>query len=578
MRDLISDVWSYAKPYKYRFFLGTFLRIAGDLVWLYPYYATSLIVNFFTDGGESAKHIEILYPIFFLMILAVLIRFLGLYYAKMFIFQIAEKCRLDVEYKSLKHLASLDMSWQEKENVGNKFKRIDKGSEGVHKILRIWINNVIEITINLIGIIFILVKFDYKIASVLVFFLLTFYLISKYFRRNAIIAHDIVSAKEELRAGLIFESINHIRSVKVMSMLDGILVRLNKSAEDLFLSIKNRVFWFQSGNTLRNLYGHLFRIAGVIFIVFGISNGKYEVGFLVLFMGYFSQILSSMSELVDISEDFAVAKKGIERLKYILNTKINIDDESGKVDFPKDWQKICFKNLSFSYQNNLVLENLSFEIKRGEKIGIVGLSGAGKSTLFKLILKEHEIDSGELLFEDVSINKISKKDYFNYVAVVLQDTELFNATLKENIVITNSREEKNDDLLNKVIEIAHIKDFMKKLPNGIDTEIGEKGIKLSGGERQRVGIARAIFKNPQLFLLDEATSHLDIESEQDIQDSLHKFFKDVTAVVIAHRLTTIKEMDRIIVMEGGKIVEIGSFEELSTKKGRFFELWEKQKI
>lgn len=285
-----------------------------------------------------------------------------------------------------------------------------------------------------------------------------------------------------------------------------------------------------------------------------------------------------MSELVDISEDFAVAKKGIERLKYILNTKINIDDESGKVDFPKDWQKICFKNLSFSYQNNLVLENLSFEIKRGEKIGIVGLSGAGKSTLFKLILKEHEIDSGELLFEDVSINKISKKDYFNYVAVVLQDTELFNATLKENIVITNSREEKNDDLLNKVIEIAHIKDFMKKLPNGIDTEIGEKGIKLSGGERQRVGIARAIFKNPQLFLLDEATSHLDIESEQDIQDSLHKFFKDVTAVVIAHRLTTIKEMDRIIVMEGGKIVEIGSFEELSTKKGRFFELWEKQKI
>jgi ABC-type multidrug transport system fused ATPase/permease subunit len=119
---------------------------------------------------------------------------------------------------------------------------------------------------------------------------------------------------------------------------------------------------------------------------------------------------------------------------------------------------------------------------------------------------------------------------------------------------------------------------MDKLPFGMDTVIGEKGVKLSGGEKQRVGIARAVFKNPQLFLLDEATSHLDIESEQKIQDSLHKFFKDVTAIVIAHRLTTIKEMDRIIVMEDGKIVEIGNFEELYSKRGRFYELWERQKI
>jgi ABC-type multidrug transport system fused ATPase/permease subunit len=212
------------------------------------------------------------------------------------------------------------------------------------------------------------------------------------------------------------------------------------------------------------------------------------------------------------------------------------------------------------------------------EIILAGRPNSGKSTLFKLILKEHELNSGELLFENVSIKDISKKDYFNYVAVVLQDTELFNSTLKENIIITNSEEENNSSLLDKAVEIAHVKDFMDKLPFGMDTVIGEKGVKLSGGEKQRVGIARAVFKNPQLFLLDEATSHLDIESEQKIQDSLHKFFKDVTAIVIAHRLTTIKEMDRIIVMEDGKIVEIGNFEELYSKRGRFYELWERQKI
>jgi ABC-type multidrug transport system fused ATPase/permease subunit len=133
-------------------------------------------------------------------------------------------------------------------------------------------------------------------------------------------------------------------------------------------------------------------------------------------------------------------------------------------------------------------------------------------------------------------------------------------------------------LLDKALGVAHVAEFAAKLPLGIDTMIGEKGVKLSGGEKQRVGMARAVFKDPELLLLDEATSHLDVESEEKIQDSLHQFFKTVTAVVIAHRLTTIKEMDKIIVVEGGRIIEQGSFAELQAKKGRFYELWEKQKL
>ena len=164
------------------------------------------------------------------------------------------------------------------------------------------------------------------------------------------------------------------------------------------------------------------------------------------------------------------------------------------------------------------------------------------------------------------------------MAVVLQDTELFNASLRDNITITNQKEEKNEKLLENSIKTAHVRDFMAKLPDGIESVIGEKGIKLSGGEKQRVGIARAIFKNPQILLLDEATSHLDIESEEKIKDSLHKFLKSVTAIVIAHRLTTIKEMDKIIVIENGKIIESGNFAGLYGAKRRFFELWEKQKL
>ena len=576
-KRLLSDVWFYVKPLKRSFWLGTTYRIVSDLSWLYIPYGLSVIVNFFTDYtvGES------LWPVYWALILTMLagiVRHLGIYLAKRTIYQIAEKVNLDAENRAMNHMMLLDISWHEHENAGNKFKRIERGAVGMNRIIRIWVTNAIEIAVNFIGIIIIMLKFDLGLGIGIALFLTSYYFLSSHYRKKAVAAADVVSAREEVRSGLLFESINNIRSVKVMSMTNKIVETISKSARDVFEAAKNRIYWFQTGNSTRNFYGYAFRIAAMTFIVFGIINGKYEIGFLVLFLGYFGTILQSMTEFADVTEDFAVAKNSVFRMQNILETPITIDDEKGKIKFPKDWQKIEIKNLSFSYETNQVLNKISFIINRGEKVGIVGLSGAGKSTLFKLLLKEHESYTGDIDFDGVPLKKISKKDYFNYLAVVLQETELFNATLRENITITNSKEERNETLLRKSIEIAHVKDFMKKLPDGVNSIIGEKGIKLSGGEKQRVGMARAIFKNPQMLLLDEATSHLDIESEEKIQDSLHKFFQSVTAIVIAHRLTTIKEMDKIIVIEEGRIVESGSFAELQDKRGRFFDLWEKQKL
>jgi ABC-type multidrug transport system fused ATPase/permease subunit len=236
------------------------------------------------------------------------------------------------------------------------------------------------------------------------------------------------------------------------------------------------------------------------------------------------------------------------------------------------------KELSFSYGNKQVLHRLSLTIRRGERVGIVGVSGAGKSTLFKLLLKEHENYEGQILLGGVPLRHISRDELFSHSAVVLQDTEVFHFTLRDNITLANLPHAKDEALLEKALQVAHVTDFLPRMPEGVETYIGEKGIKLSGGEKQRVGIARAIFKQPEILFLDEATSHLDVESEEKIQDSLHQFFHSVTAVVIAHRLSTIKEMDRIVVLEEGRIVEEGSFDALHDRKGRFYELWEKQKF
>lgn len=575
--SLIRDVWGYLRPYKWRFWWGTFCRIAGDTAWLYQAYALAELVNFFTryTPGDSLTPV---YVLFGLMVCSAALRFGGLYIAKTNCYAVGERVLLDAELEAMRHLFLLDISWHEKENTGNKFKKVDRGASSLDQIVLMWVNNYLEIAVNLVGIAFIVAAFDGVIAGVIVIYFISFYFLARFHIRRGVLAADVVNAKEEQQSGRIFEAINNIRSVKVMSMAPKLLKVMTSAAADLFESVKVRIFWFQSGSSLRDMYTHIFRVGLLAFVVWGIVEGRYDVGFLVLLNGYFGSVVMSIRELTDVSQKFEVEKRRLARLQEILKIPVAIDREEGKVAFPKNWKKISFENVSFSYGEKPALKNISFEVKRGERVGIVGLSGAGKSTLFKLLLKEHESYKGDIRFDDVVLKTVSKKDYFNHLAVVLQDTELFNASLRENITITNQAEESNEKLLRKALTVAHVKDFMKKMPKGVDSIIGEKGVRLSGGEKQRVGIARAVFKDPQILLLDEATSHLDIESEEKIRESLHEFFQSVTAIVIAHRLTTIKEMDRIIVIEDGKIIESGSFAELQKKKGRFYELWEKQRL
>lgn len=264
------------------------------------------------------------------------------------------------------------------------------------------------------------------------------------------------------------------------------------------------------------------------------------------------------------------------RMKEILNEAPKTE-VSGQLPYKKTWQKLHFEKVSFSYGGHKVFKGLNFTLKRGEKLGIVGLSGAGKSTLFKLLLKLYDTYEGTIRFDQVSLHDIKRSSLVKAIAYVPQETELFNFSLKDNIALASfGRLDKK--ALSRSLKVAHINDFLHKLPENVDTLVGEKGVKLSGGEKQRVGIARAIYKKPDLLFMDEATSHLDAESESKIQEALHDVFSEVTAIVVAHRLSTLKEMDRIIVMKNGQIIEEGTFKSLIAKQGEFYKLWQKQKF
>lgn len=542
---------------------------------LYKAYALAELVNIVTNY-ESTEVLNAVFRIIVVWLVVNIVRYLTGFYSKYISILVAEKAVVDAEIYSVKHLTSLDMQWHEKENAGNKMKRIDRGTGSILQMVRLWISVFIDMVIAFFGSIIVISYFDFKLVIFILIYQVIYYFIASVSRRKGLRALHKGNILSEEISGLWFEIIANIRSIKVLGMSYKIFEYAKEKTSNYLKTADTRVFWFQGGGHAQGLWAEIVRIGLICYVISGIVQGQYEVGFLVLFYGYFNNLTQAVSQFTSVAQDIATERVNVGRLIEILDEPIRIDKSRGKKNFPSDWQSININNLSFSYGDNHVLKNLNFEIRKGEKVGIVGLSGAGKSTLFKLLLKEHESSKGEIYIGNMPLRMIKKYSYVQNVAAVLQETEVFNLSLKMNVILANSKQEMNTELLDRSLNIAHVNDFLGKLPDGLDTLIGEKGVKLSGGEKQRLGIARAVFKQPQILFLDEATSHLDVESEQKIQDSLHKFFKDVTAVVIAHRLSTIREMDKIIVMEHGRIIETGTFDELYAQSGRFREFWDMQ--
>jgi ATP-binding cassette subfamily B protein len=238
--------------------------------------------------------------------------------------------------------------------------------------------------------------------------------------------------------------------------------------------------------------------------------------------------------------------------------------------------EIRFENVSFDYDvRRTIINNITFKVPDGKKVAIVGPTGAGKSTISRLLFKFYNPKKGNIYINDININRISQESLRKIIGVVPQDTVLFNDTIYYNIAYGNTDSTKEEII--SAAKNADIHNFIKILPDGYETIVGERGLKLSGGEKQRVAIARTILKNPKIFFFDEATSALDTSTEKEIQKNLEKISKNKTTLVIAHRLSTAASADNIIVLDKGVVIEEGGHNELIKKKGKYFEMWEKQK-
>lgn len=578
LTQLLRDLWRLTKSYHWRFFGASLLQATSDLVWLYPAVAFATFVTFFTHyvPGDPLSDRVLIAGI--LWIAVSIYHYISQEGSHILAYNLSERMALDAQFATYNRLFKIDLAWHEKENTGNKMKRIQRGGRAINDLARMFFDTLIGFTIQFVGTVTILGSFNPTMAWLMIFFIVSYYPLSFVLTKRAIGSANEASALEEAVSGIGYEAISNIRSVKVLGMNQALRGIIKAKIDSLFRKIQERIFKFRTRGIILKVWAQIFRLGSLFFVIWLIVHGRAEVGFLVLTYDYFGRIWQSVDEMGEKTHQIVIAQYEIGRMQAIFDAPTGIDTEQGKQAFPRDWSTIELRDVSFSYGKRSVLKNLSLTIKRGERVGIVGISGAGKSTLFKLLLKEYEDYRGEILIDGVRLRDIARSSFFKHSAVVLQDTEVFNFSLRDNIALASWKQRKNEKLLAQAAKIAHVTDFMNRLPEGYDTFIGEKGVRLSGGEKQRVGIARAVFKQPDILFMDEATSHLDSESEAKIQDSLQQFFQSVTAVVIAHRLSTIKQMDTIYVIEEGSVIESGSFKELLAAKGRFSQMWKRQQF
>ena len=315
----------------------------------------------------------------------------------------------------------------------------------------------------------------------------------------------------------------------------------------------------------------LFQVICLAFTGYLAAKGRISVGEVVMYQTYFSSIVNQVSNVITLLPTISKGLESVDSIGDILLCH-DVEDNRNKKKVKNITGKITFDHVTFQYPDAEapVLKDLSLQIKAGETVAFVGSSGAGKTTILNMVIGFIKANSGRVLIDDMDLNSLNLQSYRSHIAVVPQQSILFSGTIRENI--TYGMDNISEEMLNKVIIAANLEDVIAALPEGLDTMITEHGSNLSGGQRQRISIARAFIRDPRILILDEATSALDTISEKKIQDAIHNLVQDRTTLIVAHRLSTIRDADKIAVVGNGGIEEFGTYDELLDLKGEFYRL------
>ncbi|MBN1386265.1 ABC transporter ATP-binding protein [Candidatus Woesearchaeota archaeon] len=558
--DFLKDYWHYLNGYRAAFIFYILLRyISGTGPFLIAY-LLGKVIDFITSPSKVYTELHILVLLIALTgLLQVLLRF----HAKIHLYDISASIRKKARLDAVNSLLGMGLDWHGKENSGKRLERINSGADKIQQFMNLLANDGIEILVGITLSMMIFPPISPSYAAFAVLFGMFYIVVMLLFNRKIEYwNHRLSEAKEDV-TGRLQEASANILTVKSLGSETSFHRYSEKSEQRLHRT-------YLDAKKVSQLKSKIIKSsAAVIYALFILLLARHAilgiitVGSVLTYAVYFEKLRSSLDKASDKWPEFLEIKNRFSRMVSITQMKTQ---QAEWEKFPDDWQSIIIDHVSCRIGRKNILTDITYEIKRGEKIGIAGRCGAGKSSLVKILLGLSKPNSGKIIISGKDISSIRPNDLLGRISAVPQECELFDMSFSENITMGKRF---NSRLFRECIMISHLDDVIRKLPEGIKTGIGEKGYRLSGGEKQRINIARALYREPQVLIMDESTSNLDMGTESVILDNISKL--DITLIFIAHRLKSLRWLDEILVLDKG-LKETGSYPALLRKKGHFYSL------
>lgn len=555
-------IFQFVRPYWWRLALGLVILFLSSLVFMVFPYLSGMMV----DVAQGKSEWDLSLPDIGLILLGILVVQGVFSYSRVMLFAfVSEKGTADLRKALYDKLVSLPIVFFEKSRVGELVSRLTADVERLYNAFSFTLAEFIrQIIILVSGVIFLAITTP-RLALIMLATFPVVVVLAMFFGRYI---RKLSKARQEELANsntIVSETMGTVQTVKAFTNEWFESVRYAKSVGHMVkISLE-----FARGRALFSVFMIVVLFGALFFIIWEgamlLQSGKITAGDLIAFVSYTAIIGGAIAGLGNFYTEILGALGATERVREILDQPSEVTIKPVQ---PADRQSvrgnIRYEDVHFRYptrEDVEVLKGVSFEVKAGQKVALVGPSGAGKSTIVQLLLRYYELGQGNIQVDGRPISEYDISEYRSHMAIVPQEVILFGGTIRENILY--GKPDATEEEIIDAARQANAWDFIRAFPDGLDTLVGERGVKLSGGQRQRIAIARAILKNPSILLLDEATSSLDAESEKLVQDALSKLLEGRTSIIIAHRLATIRDVDQILVLDEGRIVEKGTHEELS---------------
>jgi subfamily B ATP-binding cassette protein MsbA len=498
------------------------------------------------------------------------------YFSVLLIRYVTERVVADVRDEVYQHLHTLSLGFFMRHNTGDIVSRVTSDGEAMGAAVTDIFRNALREPFTIVGLVVLLFIIEWKLAlASLLIFPITVIPIVKFGKKIRRRSTRVLERRAELST-LMVEGITGVRIVQAFGMEGYEVQRFGAKNHELFQAIMR----ITRTDSLSIPVMEILESVGVVLAVwlggYLVIRGDLTPGALIGFLGALASLYVPIKRLSAVNNNLQRGMAGAQRVFATLDLKPEIREWPGARALPPVKETVTFDHVSFAYEpDRFILWDIHFQGKMGEIVAIVGASGAGKSTLVNLLPRFFDPTEGRILLDGVDLKKVTLRSLRSQIGMVTQETILFDDTVANNIAYGQPRGQ-GDAEIRQAAQLANADDFIRELPQGYATQIGERGVRLSGGQRQRIAIARAILKNPPILILDEATSALDAESERLVQEALERLMKNRTTFVIAHRLSTVIQADKNIVLEGGKVVEMGTHPELMAARGAYFRLYQNQ--